>query len=371
MSRFNFIDYDSETIKLNMRNGYKEIMKETLNPADPISDFVDYCAYIVQTSIEAINTTGKQNLLEYAINDSLDELGKLPRIIRNGAKKAIVKMRYSFSIAQTSVIIIPKGNRVAVNGLYFETVESKELPVGETYVDIVSECTLEGEIGNGYLLGEIKTIVDPIPYLISATNISTSEGGTEIENDEPYRERIRLGPNGYSVAGPEKAYIYHTKTVNQSIIDVFVTTVPASGVVKIYPLLKNGEMPGENLRTQIKEYLSKDEIRPLTDLVEVCEPVKVEYNIDLTYYLEERSSDITLIKQNVEAAINDYISWQSGKLGRDINPDNLLAKMINAGAKRVVIREPIFTRINTIDEYEGKIAVIKNKAVNYGGEEDE
>lgn len=371
MSEFNFIDYDSEKIKSNLRKSYTEIMGETLNPADPISDFVDYCAYIVQTSVEQINTTGKQNLLEFANNLALDELGKLPRVPRNQAKKATTTVKYAFSEARSSVIIIPKGNRISVNGLYFETIKDTELPIGDIYVETTSECTTEGEIGNGYLPGEINTIIDPLPYLVSAENITQSEGGAEVEEDDPYRERIKIGPNGYSVAGPEKAYIFHTKTVNQNIIDVFVTTEPGTGVVKVYPLLKNGELPGEDLRGQIEDYLSSEEIRPLTDSVTVLEAEVLYYNIDLVYYLEDDTTDLATTKTKVENAVNDYISWQGSKLGRDINPDNLIAKMINAGAKRVVITEPIFTKISDSTEYTGKIAKLVNKTVNYGGEEDE
>ena len=42
-------------------------------------------------------------------------------------------------------------------------------------------------------------------------------------------------------------------------------------------------------------------------------------------------------------AVNDYVKWQCGKLGRDIVPDELVARVIGAGAKRCVITSPVYT----------------------------
>ena len=44
----------------------------------------------------------------------------------------------------------------------------------------------------------------------------------------------------------------------------------------------------------------------------------------------------------VEKTVADYISWQCGKLGRDINPSHLIGELMKTGVKRVVLTAPEF-----------------------------
>lgn len=366
-NQFNFIQYDSEKLKKFFRETYKVITGKTIQPGDPMSDFIDYCIFIISILMERTNATGKQNLLEYAIDDALDELGKIPRIERNGEQPAMTRIKYTFNSA-SEVIYIPEGNRVAVGNLYFATVENKELEIGETEIYVAAECMTSGTVGNGFLPGQINVIVDPLSYLISVENSTTSSGGTEVEEDDSYRERIRIGPDGYSVAGPTNAYLFHTLTVNQGIADAFIDTVPGTGVVKIYPIMKDGRLPSDELLTEIKVTLSDENIRPLTDIVEVYKPEEISYDIDLTYYIE-KGKDVVTIKANVAKAIDEYVLWQSRKLGRDINPDMLVTLLVKAGVKRSKIINPVFTKITQDTDRVGKIARLQNKNINYGGEE--
>lgn len=40
--------------------------------------------------------------------------------------------------------------------------------------------------------------------------------------------------------------------------------------------------------------------------------------------------------------LDKIISWQTGKMGRDINPSYLVQKIMEAGVKRVEVRKPEF-----------------------------
>ena len=40
-----------------------------------------------------------------------------------------------------------------------------------------------------------------------------------------------------------------------------------------------------------------------------------------------------------------YIAWQSGKLGRDVNPSKLISLLMQTGIKRVDVRSPVFTSL--------------------------
>lgn len=365
MNNFNYVDYDPFEIRKTFEKGYEEIVGCKINKGDPISDFLDFATYITTILYSKINETGKMNLLRYAKGPFLDALGEIPGEVRGEAKKALTTIKYTFSKPFESVVIIPKGHKTTARGLYFETISATELKIGETTTNIRCECATPGTLGNGFGIGEIITIVDGIPFLESVTNLTVSQGGAEKEDDESFREKIRANPTARSVAGPATAYIYHTKKSNHDISDVFVTTTKGTGIVKIYPLMKNGEIPGSDVLESIKLALENKEIKPLTDQVQVLAPGITNYDINVKYFIEQNpTADIELIKKNIENSVNNYINWQHEKLGRDINPSKLITMMTLAGAKRIEIIAPSFTKLEKTN-----IAKLKNKAVVYGGVE--
>lgn len=292
-----------------------------------------------------INDKLKQNFIDYAGGEYLDALGKLTGTNRLQATKSLCTAKFSRVAGTSNIVLIPRATRITADSvIYFETIENAEIPADAESVDVIVQAVEPGSAANGCKAGSITQIVDNIAYLKSVENITESSGGTDIESDESYRQRIFLAPETFSVAGPKLAYVYHTKSVSSDIIDVAVVSdVP--GVVKIYPLLTGGTMPGEELLQSINNKLSASDVRPLTDKVEVLEPVRKEYNIDLDYYLYEERDAIH--DEKVQKVVSDYIMWQKSVLGRDINPDKLIADLQALGIKRVVIREPVFTKVES------------------------
>ena len=127
-------------------------------------------------------------------------------------------------------------------------------------------------------------------------------------------------------------------------------------------------MPGEEILQEVKNVLTDSEVRPLTDKVIVQAPDVKRYNIDLTYYVSQSDSiNTTEICTQVEQAINNYISWQKEKLGRDINPTELYYRIRDAGAKYADIRSPS-GRIIVADN---EMAVVEDVSITYGGIEDD
>ena len=134
------------------------------------------------------------------------------------------------------------------------------------------------------------------------------------------------------------------------------------GVVKIVPICENGELPDETILAKVLAACSASEVRPLTDRVVVEAPKVHEYDIELTYYTTAATEGACI--QTVEGeggAVNQYIEWQAGVLGRHINPDKLRALILAptgdaaVGATRVVVTSPEFTELNntTIARFSG------------------
>lgn len=368
-----FIDNATlEEVLTEMINNYQEKYEEItgkkiiLAKADPNRLQLYAAAVQIYQGYQYIDRSGKQNLLKYSYSNFMDNLGALRSVPRNQAAPAKVKIRITLSEARLSVISIPIGTRVAAGSVMFESKEYNEIPAGTLTIDIDMECTTNGVIGNEFLAGEITTLVDPIPYVAAVTNTTTSSGGSEIESDENYAERIFLAPGSYSVAGPDDAYVYWAKTYSTDIGDVKVTT-PSACVVDIRFILNDGMIPDATTIQGLSDFLRDKKIRPLTDQVNVSAPDIAEYAIDVTYYINSSDASKAIsIQTKVNEEIQNYISWQSGKIGRDINPSELNHQIKTAGAKRVVITAPIYTPVAST-----AVAKITTQSITYGGLEDD
>lgn len=313
-----------------------------------------------------IDRAGKQDLLKYSYGDFLDNLGGNRGVTRTQASAATTTLRFTLSEARPSAIGIPAGTLVTNGDVYFATDEYAEVAIGDTYMDVTATCTENGTTGNDLLAGQVSTMVDLIAYVESVTNLTATSGGADIESDEDYAERIYLAPSGYSVAGPDDAYIYWAKSYSSAIGDVQVTS-PEPVEVEVYILMADGSLPTDTIIEGLTEFLQDENIRPLTDQVTVLAPDTVEFNIELTYYINKSDqSKATTVQGLVNTAIEEYIEWQTYTIGRDINPSELTKRIIAAGAKRVEITAPEFTTVAATS-----VAQVGSQTVTYGGIEDD
>ncbi|WP_026766138.1 baseplate assembly protein [Selenomonas ruminantium] len=366
ISDIDFLDTDTDTIKSAVIGEYEELTARTLATADPVRLFLESIASIIAQQRVLINYTGKMNLLAYSQGNFLDHIGALVGTARIPAAAATSTFQITLSAVRDVPVTIPAGTRVAAaDNVFFSLDVDTIILAGELSAETSGTCTQTGAVGNGYIHGEIKTIVDPVPYVESIVNLTTTEGGADIEDDESYRTRIQEAPERFSVAGPTGAYEYFAKMASALITDVAVTS-PFPGEVYVYPLLEGGSLPGEEIIHDVEEMLNDDSVRPLTDKVTVLAPSAVSYDIELSYYID--TADATRarsIQSEVQKAVEAYILWQKSKLGRDINPTELYYRLRAAGAKRAVITAPEFLTVNA-----ESVAIADSVTVNYGGLED-
>lgn len=341
--------------------------KIQLSKSDPNRIIMLSCAQIIYQGLQNIDKAGKMNFLKYAYDDYLENMGVLKKVTRNPAKFAQVPVKFTLSGKREAATSIPQGTRVtAAYEVYFATIEYAEIPAGETEITVMTECTEAGTIGNDFAAGELTTLVDPIGFVSKVSNTEKSTGGTEVESDQNMAERIYLAPSSFSTAGPDDAYEYWVKDSNPNIGDVKITS-PIPGVVDIRFVMTDGTVPDDTTIAAVTAAVNQRGKRPLTDQVQVKKPEIEEYSIDVTYYINTSDSNAaTAIQAQVESAVEKYKLWQASKVGRDINPDELIANINNAGAKRAVVRVPVFRVI-------GETAKAQCTGVNviYGGLEDD
>lgn len=370
-----FVTADKEEVLSIVLSIYKQTTGRQLAQGDPVRLFIQVITNIVILLLNKINETGKQNLLKYADGINLDHLGVLVGVARTPAAKAVTTVRATLSAPRSTITTIPAGTRItAGDNVFFVTAGDIVISAGQTTGTGKAFCTVNGESGNGYSVGGLNTIVDPVPYVQSMVNITTSQGGADIEDDERYRERIHNAPESFSCAGASGAYEFFAKKTSATIADVKVIS-PAPGEVVIYPLLEKGVLPEQEILTAVKDTCNQTHIRPLTDHVSAQTPGQKSYNINLVYYINrDDQTQASVIQQNVDQAVNEYVIWQRSVMGRDINPSELIRRVMEAGAKRVNVTAPAYTAVKNGSQTDGfavEIAVLGSKTVTYGGVEDE
>lgn len=371
-----FLETDTEIIESNMIALYEYLVKENTDrknykcyPGSPERMFISWMAAIVVQQRILIEDTAKKNVPRYAEGEYLDSLAELFKDIeRLPATPAVATFRCYISEAQEESVIVPQGTRITFDGtITFETVEELEIKAGSTYGDVTGQCQTPGTVGNDLAPGQVKEIVDVYAYYLKVENTTTTAGGAEEESDADYYERMRESTESFSTAGPVNSYIYHAKSVSAAVADVAATS-PEPGKVDVRVLLQDSTQPSETVLEQIEEALNAEDVRPLTDVVTVSAPGTVEFEIDLTFYIERNSqASSSVIDADTRAAVEEYISWQTSKMGRDINPSYLIQKIMAAGVKRVDVRKPVFTKIE-----ETKVATLKRSTMQVlnGGVED-
>ena len=372
-NQITFVNINTDLIQETIISLYEKITGRTLERADPIRLFILSICYIVILLLKVINYTGKQNLLRYSAGKYLDELGYLMDTERLSATAAQTTIKVTLSDTFTKDTVIPKGIRVSPDGnIYFSTDEVLIIGAGKKEGTVSATCTELGTIGNGFLPGQIKLIIDQNPYVQAMENTTLSEGGSEIEEDDVYRERIHNSPEKFSVAGPDGAYEFWARSASALIEDVRVVS-PVPGDVDIYAILQGGELPQQELLDEIYTICNDKKIRPLTDHVFVKTPEVIKYDINVTYFVHiDDQYKLTEIRAAVESAVNNFALWTKSKIGRDINITELHSRILAAGVKRVDIKIPQYTQILEGDNTKKivdpvQLAVAENITITYGG----
>lgn len=372
---YEFVPTDVEEIVASLVAAYQQITGRTVHPADPEKIFIQWVADVIIQERVYTNFTGNQNIPSRATGANLDALSEwyFPTT-RPTAQPAVCTERFTISQAQGTSILVPAGTRVTdmSNILIWETVEDAYIEIGDTYVDVQVRCQTPGSVGNGYAKGQLDTIVDVFDYYAGCENITESEGGADEATDQEYYQLMRASMDAFSTAGPTGAYIYIAKRVSTEIQDVMAVS-PSAGKVVVYVLTKDGEPAGAELKNAVLKALSQDTVRPLTDQVSVGDPQVVEYDIAFTYYIpEDETQSGEEVQAAVDAAVQEYVAWQSGKLGRDINPSYLYGLLMQTGIKRVTLTSPVYTALkNGDDGSEPQLAQVGQITATNGGYESE
>ncbi|MDL2289967.1 baseplate J/gp47 family protein [Paludibacteraceae bacterium OttesenSCG-928-F17] len=312
-----FITRNPADIMAECKNYLEERLGREIQPAQIEQLILNTIVYRETLLLNRFNAGLANMLYQFSSGTTLDYIAGLVAVERLPEAKAGCTVRFTL-VDGHGIILIPTGTRVASSDgiAIFETTEDIiVLTNGGNNVEAYVIAQTTGASHNGYAPGTINKILDPYAFISSVANIDTTGGGSDAETDEQLRQRIKLAPSQFSVAGPRESYMYLAKSANASIKDISVTS-PLPGTVLIVPLTDSGEI-SQTVIEDIYNACSADKVRPLTDTVIVTAPERIDYEIEVDITIYE-NVEAASVKKTIEDTLNDYATTKRKTLGQDI-----------------------------------------------------
>jgi len=300
-------ELDYEAIVERKLNRVKEILSEKgieyiPSEADDLMTLIEMDAYEEMLLVANTNERIRQQFLAFATASNLDHIG----VTRFGVErlkgiKPKAKIKFTLSQAQDFDIVLNKGLMLGNGKDISYLVEDVVIKAGGLEAEGVIELDEEIEFK------DVKTemILTPIAWVVTAKQLTPFAGGADPEDDERYRERIWLSRERRTTAGSRLMYEFYAKSSDVRVKEVNIENAGA-GVVRVC------YHADEDITDIVASYLNGDEIRPLTDKVEVEKAVIKEILIEATLIAKDLSlADLEAVKErfkDYEEKFNVFLS---------------------------------------------------------------
>lgn len=165
-----------------------------------------------------------------------------------------------------------------------------------------------------------------------------------MEDDESYRQRIRLSWYARNTAGAREAYEYYARGVGSIVLDAHAYGPPDTepGYVDVYVLSAEGDgTPSADLMAAVNDALSPEDVRPLTDFVTVKAPDIIRYSVDATLVIST-GPDTDAVVTAAKEALASYTAGVH-KIETDVSIAGIYAALKQAGVDDVILRSPTAT----------------------------
>lgn len=329
-SELHYITYDPEAILQRMYETYIESGGSGIYPGDEKSILLQGVLQMFVQAFAGMDNAMRMATLRYAVGEYLDLIGETRNCERIPAEAAQVEIQLVFDAEAEAGTVIAAGTAFTADGrLLWLTEEDITLAGGAQTVTAQATCSEAGSAGNALTAGTVLQPLTDIAGLTWAQTTGNATGGQEAEDDDDYRERIRIQGTANTTTGPANQYEYLALSVNTNIMDAKAVNGGA-GVVNVYLILADESESAADIAA-VTAALDATDSRPLTDEVHVSLATAVNYTLNVQYTVD---SNVTVA--DLQAAAEAYQSWQDQKIGRAFDPDKLKAMLYSAGATRVV-----------------------------------
>lgn len=328
-TELHYINYDAEETWADMLKTYIEAGGDVLYPGDEKEMLLRGALSFATAIMAKVDSALRMATLRYAVGDYLKLYGESRDCAYREAEAATAPIKITFQasgIART----IPKGAKLTADGAVLYSLQADISQTGnaqEATASIV--CDDPGAAGNGLANGTQMQFIEYGAAYLTVVTTAAASGGKDAEAQETYRERIRNWGIAAVTTGPSSRYEAVAKAVSDDILDVKAQNI-GDGEVGVYLILKSGASSAGIIQS-VTEALNDEGVRPLTDQVTVQAATAVAYTLSVKVWYSTASN----IGDAVQAAIEEYQTWQDQKIGRAWNPDLLMALLYKAGCSRV------------------------------------
>lgn len=168
------------------------------------------------------------------------------------------------------------------------------------------------------------------------------------EDDERLRMRAYLSSDGFSTAGSDKAYIFHTFSASPKIKSV---NVDVKNDVEVLITILSTEEDGkanEDLIKEIKDYVRADDRRPLTDKVNVESADIINYGVKAKIYIYPNPAT-AVVESELKNKLQQYLSKQH-RIGGVVACSGIYNALHVEGVQKVELSMPTANIIATKQE---------------------
>lgn len=284
-----FLTEDEDAVHERMLSNFQDV--STLE-----GDFIYDSTRPTAEEITQLKQLGLQNNLKIAFPQTsygtyLEWLGECKGVFKNQPTKSIGVI--TFNGAQGT--IITKGTIVTTiatdekQSIEFELLETKTIEESET-VDIKAECRVAGTIGN-VSEGSVSVLLGSINGIKSVTNKESFKGGTDIEDEEHFRERVLVAEQEDKLSEASSDYIRWAKEVDGVGYAYVVPEWAGAGTVKGLILDKNRKAATQELINKVQEYIypnvedgqNRDGKAPIGAIVTIATPQTLLINVKASF----------------------------------------------------------------------------------------
>lgn len=189
----------------------------------------------------------------------------------------------------------------------------------------------------GAMLDHLVALLGVTRLVIEAARPETNTPAV-MESDDSLRRRALLAPEAYSVAGPAGAYVSHALGADGDVLDASATT-PSPGVVLVTILSRqNDGVPSAELLDKVFSVVAADDVRPLTDHVQIQAAQIVPFDIEAAVSTFA-GPDSAVVMDEARRRLNDYLD-RSYRLGRDVTRSGIIAALHTDGVQNVRLTAP-------------------------------
>lgn len=160
-----------------------------------------------------------------------------------------------------------------------------------------------------------------------------------MEGDDALRRRYFLALNALNTAGSRNSYVYHAFSVS-GVKDVgAVSMMPGVVTVTVLGLDVDGVIGARgDVLDGVRDVLNGEDVRPLTDRVEVQAARMVKYRVVAELVVMD-GPDGEVVVGAAREALMRYVEGV-GVIGREVALSGIYAALHRPGVERVVLTEP-------------------------------